>query len=355
MKETNLFKLWIKILLWVILLVYWIISFPDEAGYVWEDQRHDLVPDHLIWREDLLQRSSELRERIYERKEAEQEEYAKEDSDKISEESDKYVEKDSLNRENRILLQIISDALNENHWSASWTYQEEHIDQICSLNLIVCEFITLNWNYSLSERLKYKAIVIYLINQYDNFLTTNNWLADTISSLRINESTWRRWYAGHHTIMMNTNSIDSYKEFWEVLTHEFGHIIDLWILRWTWWTKHSSFTEFWKEAFYNDDPSLDYYKISWLSEDTRKSSASRLDFVSWYALTNPFEDFAESVNMYLNHYWVFKEMAKTSNSLDMKFRYMKRLFGNRYLNYDRENAQRVKNNPEWRPRDSTKI
>jgi hypothetical protein len=48
-----------------------------------------------------------------------------------------------------------------------------------------------------------------------------------------------------------------------------------------------------------------------------------LDFVTGYAKTDPFEDFAETYNFYLLHGAQFKEMAKTNKQILRKYLYMK--------------------------------
>jgi hypothetical protein len=48
------------------------------------------------------------------------------------------------------------------------------------------------------------------------------------------------------------------------------------------WVKNNDFTEFGKVKFAIDDPSLEYYKFSWNSEDIRKSTAQEKDFCSQY-------------------------------------------------------------------------
>ena len=58
------------------------------------------------------------------------------------------------------------------------------------------------------------------------------------------------------------------------------------------------------------------------------------DFVSWYSLTDIFEDFAESFNMFVNHNWVFKKMTKESNLLKKKYNFFTMLLKWKYLQKD---------------------
>jgi len=42
-------------------------------------------------------------------------------------------------------------------------------------------------------------------------------------------------------------------------------------------------------------------------------------------MTNVFEDFAETFNMYINHNYVFKQMAKESNVLQKKYNFLNKI------------------------------
>jgi hypothetical protein len=87
---------------------------------------------------------------------------------------------------------------------------------------------------------------------------------------------------------------------------------------------------------YSDDPSLDFYKISFENQTTLKDIASDLDFVSGYAMSDPYEDFAESYAYYILHGNEFRELAQNNESLNQKYGYLKtRIFdGNEYFNGD---------------------
>ncbi len=74
---------------------------------------------------------------------------------------------------------------------------------------------------------------------------------------------------------------------------------------------------------YESDPSLDFYRISWSNEKTRGKEAVNFDFVSGYAMTDPFEDFAESYVYYVLHNADFKAKAQTSDALYQKYVFMK--------------------------------
>ena len=52
-------------------------------------------------------------------------------------------------------------------------------------------------------------------------------------------------------------------------------------------------------------------------------------------MTDTFEDFAESFNMYLNHNWVFQQMAQETNVLRQKYNFIAALFKGHYINSDK--------------------
>lgn len=112
------------------------------------------------------------------------------------------------------------------------------------------------------------------------------------------------------------------KEFNGVLIHEIGHNVDLIKLR----VEESATMSAFKDGstpIYVGDPSLDFYRISWANETTLKKTAGNLDFVSGYAMTDPFEDFAETYAYYVLHHKDFKAKVATSTALFAKYRFMK--------------------------------
>ena len=133
-------------------------------------------------------------------------------------------------------------------------------------------------------------------------------------------------------IPQSVNWLLDYEQFFEVLTHELGHIVDLGVLVGDSFLKSSNFTEFGHKSFSIDDPSLKFYKLSWLSEKVKKPDAFIEDFVSGYWMTDPFEDFAESFNTYLNHNFIFRQMATESNILRQKYNFIAKLFKWNYIN-----------------------
>jgi len=112
------------------------------------------------------------------------------------------------------------------------------------------------------------------------------------------------------------------EEFYGVMVHELGHNVDLGYLGESSKNKISEFKDN-KKPIYETDPSLDFYKISWGNEKTRKKSAANQDFVSGYAMSDPFEDFAESYVYFVLHNKDFKSKTQNSDNLLAKYNYMK--------------------------------
>ena len=107
-------------------------------------------------------------------------------------------------------------------------------------------------------------------------------------------------------------SIPSESESLRVFVHELWHVIDIHYLQeWT----------FWK------DPSEYFYTISWKDHQTKKPGQSYENFVSGYAMTNKYEDFAESFSEYVFANENFRAIAKKNPVLQKKYDFFKnRLF-----------------------------
>lgn len=88
-----------------------------------------------------------------------------------------------------------------------------------------------------------------------------------------------------------------------VWIHELGHFIDLYFL------KKSVFT----------DVSNYFYNISWSSVKIINSWQDITDFVSGYAMTNKYEDFAESFTYFVLHNDDFKQKSEKSKYLKAKY------------------------------------
>jgi hypothetical protein len=128
--------------------------------------------------------------------------------------------------------------------------------------------------------------------------------------------------ANSQMMILNTESIRSDEELKAVFTHEMGHIVDLGMLKSNSYTK----TLFWTSGtqVFANDPSLDFYHLSWVDYKTKSPLAVRSDFVSGYAMTSPFEDFAESYLFYRLHGEKFRQVATYSQVLAAKYEFLKK-------------------------------
>ncbi len=135
------------------------------------------------------------------------------------------------------------------------------------------------------------------------------------------ENNASRGLANSRMIILNTESINSKEELQAVFTHEMGHVVDLGLLKSYSGTK----SVFWTPGtqVYDKDPSLNFYKISWVDYKTKNSSATRSDFISGYAQSSPFEDFAESYLFYRLHGEKFRQITENSTALLAKYNFIK--------------------------------
>ncbi len=144
----------------------------------------------------------------------------------------------------------------------------------------------------------------------------------------------RRGLGGGSTIILHCNNVTD-EELVGVLVHEMGHIQDTGVEQGNPSSGESEFHDG-SNPVYNDDPSLDFYRLSFLDEKTVRPNATMLDFVSGYAMTDPFEDFAETYNYYILHGDQFRELATKDDILQKKYDFLKtRVFhGKEFFNGD---------------------
>ena len=124
--------------------------------------------------------------------------------------------------------------------------------------------------------------------------------------------------------MMRLRCVDmTESELVAVFIHEMGHVVDTGMLESEYYAEAAD--GFWdgRKPVYSDDLSVDYYGISWLSNIEYGDEVSEHSFVSGYAGTDPFEDFAESYLMYVLHGESFKYMAQFDEDLAVKYEFMR--------------------------------
>jgi len=112
-----------------------------------------------------------------------------------------------------------------------------------------------------------------------------------------------RWKMKNKTVKIFSPNTMKEDELIAIFIHEFAHYIDIYSLE--------------KKEF--SDISNNFYTISWYSTKVINSWLTKNDFVSGYAMTNKYEDFAESLTYYILHNNDF--LYKTKNSIILKRKY----------------------------------
>lgn len=112
-----------------------------------------------------------------------------------------------------------------------------------------------------------------------------------------------RWQMTGRSIRLSPNVVKE-SEFVQLLVHEIAHYIDIYSLI---------------ALGKNPDPSSHFYEISWEGSRTKKPNETITNFISWYATTNQWEDFAESFTFYVFHNAEFAERALKNESLRKKY------------------------------------
>lgn len=146
-------------------------------------------------------------------------------------------------------------------------------------------------------------------------------LTASLDNLRINFATnSARGLSNSHLIELRCANITE-DEMVSVLVHELGHVVDLGYLRGK--TVHASGFRDGAQTISKDDLSVKFYSLSWQSDEKTKPTAQRIDFVSGYAMSDPFEDFAESFNFYVLHGADFRTLATESATLQAKYNFLR--------------------------------
>jgi hypothetical protein len=106
----------------------------------------------------------------------------------------------------------------------------------------------------------------------------------------------QRGMSGDHSIILyagfDLTQPEKRDEARALFVHEYGHVTDLGCL--TGVSPQMSAFRDGEMPIPSDDPSVVFYSISWLDSQTRRPDSQSDDFVSGYAASDPFEDFAET-------------------------------------------------------------
>lgn len=245
--------------------------------------------------------------------------------------------------------------LEPRHGSPESDLYNEKLNTLCYTFRSVCDSIHLVDSFSSRERYFYTAIPIYLMYYMDRYGNFDNNIMDIIHTVSVSSDPGRRGYANHDSVIINTSDINSIREYLEIMTHELGHIVDLGAVTGTMRRKDTTYTEFGQVRFSLDDPSLDYYRLSRANESTRNAGQTRNDFCSGYGQRNPFEDFSECMNLYINHHDLFEHITSRSSTLRRKYTYIKRLFDGFYLYRNTAAIRQYPNPSDFYVFDTSKI
>ena len=263
-------------------------------------------------------------------------------------ETDEVSQFDYLEMEETIDKDLVDIDEAESHWAGS------AFIKLCSKYKNLCNKISRAWTFTDKDKTTKFVYITYLFKKLDSNITRWKNPSQALLAMLINEKSWaRRGSANRTTVTINLWWMKYDNEFFQVISHEMWHIVDLGWLQWTSSKKHSNFTEFNKAVFSVDDPSLEYYNYSRSSETVRKSWMTKEDFCSWYGMSDPFEDFAECHNLYLNHHDYFRKIAKNNSTVKNKYNFMSNLYGWNYIN---DSEAKYENwSSSYRVWDTTKI
>ncbi len=265
--------------------------------------------------------------------------------------------KDAISKQvlNSDLENMAQQIENEVHRSAD-LLDTESFRNICSQYKDICRITNFESSaFSSKQRLYYQVMVIYALKKIDDMGMP---VTDYVDSINIRyKSAKSRGYSSRNQIILDTKAMNGYSEFLQVLVHELGHITDFRYLVGTESNpKDTSYTEFGKKTFPIDDPSLDFYSLSRINENTRNRSASYKDFVSGYGMSDIFEDFAETMNFYLNYRTLFQQLSKQSDILLAKYSFVDSLFWGQFINNGlKKKSQFEQYNRDFRPYDTTRF
>ncbi len=128
----------------------------------------------------------------------------------------------------------------------------------------------------------------------------------------------RRGLGGKTTIILDGTVNDT--EFIALLTHECAHVIHANLLG-TGNAPQSMFRDG-NEIFYEDSAAVAFWKISWVKQNVKRDDARDADFISGYAKSDAFEDFAETFAAYVLQRDMLRTRAENNAALAAKLQWM---------------------------------
>ena len=154
-----------------------------------------------------------------------------------------------------------------------------------------------------------------------------------------------RGVAYSDSIAVSIRQIDTQIEFAAIVVHEIGHVVDIGTLTGNARGGQSRFRDG-GSIVYQNDPSVKFYAYSWLNENKRTTTSKREDFVSGYAMENPFEDFAETYTVYRTKGAYFRCLGVESPVLRKKYWYMHQLFGKKQFQTEADGFEIIVDCPQ---------
>jgi hypothetical protein len=168
----------------------------------------------------------------------------------------------------------------------------------------------------IEEKTEYKTTYTYIPKDFEeqvpdyinsfNEIIKSNYIEKKIENIDLKfykNTEGIRWKMKKKSILFFWVDEMELAEFNAVWIHELAHYIDLYFLK----------------ARIFIDISDQFYKISWKEVTVIKEWQKQTDFVSWYAMTNRYEDFAESYTYFLLHNKDFEKKTQESDILKDKY------------------------------------
>lgn len=132
-----------------------------------------------------------------------------------------------------------------------------------------------------------------------------------------------RAFAGKSSMMINAKRGNA--EIRALVFHEFAHTMQLGCFNKDATYGASEFNDA-SDKIWNSNRTLDFMRISWIDEYTQKPEASDADFVSGYAATDTYEDFAETFLYFVTQNDAFHLRAQYNLALRRKLNWMQSHF-----------------------------
>lgn len=136
------------------------------------------------------------------------------------------------------------------------------------------------------------------------------------------EGAKQRGLGGKSTIIIDGNVPNN--EFIALIVHECGHVIHGNMLGTM--TSGASLYKDGNDTFAKDSPATDFFAISWMTPQIANVGSAKENYVTGYAQSDSFEDFAETFTTYILQRPSMETRAKTNVSIAAKLAWMNEHF-----------------------------